>query len=199
VAQGDTRVLRICSRSASRSTVRALLESDGVGRALVLWALLAAPWACVAGGSSSNKGFAPATGAPGPGCAQPLAAYCDGGGCDPDLATAVARIGCGNYSSNRVTKDCGGFDVLSSSGVDYGSDEYFDSATGKLVALGNAGVLTNGALDCFAGPPDFVVPSCPNAVSVDPCAAAEDAGGADGDSAAGSDGAAGDVTDAPSG
>jgi hypothetical protein len=65
--------------------------------------------------------------------------------------------------AHLLTKGCGGFDVLTSNGVDTSSSEYFDSATGKLIAITNMTLVFGER--CIAGPSDFLFPSCPSSTA----------------------------------
>jgi hypothetical protein len=63
---------------------------------------------------------------------------------------------------HSLAKGCGSFDAFYNSGTDMGSIEYFDSATGKLVAIADYSGNFGGSEQCIAGPPSFIVPSCPS-------------------------------------
>jgi hypothetical protein len=140
------------------------------------------------------------------GCTQPLANYCGGSikgvlgdMCDPDLATAIARVECATgFTTHRLAKGCGALDALYYTGTDIGSIEYFDSATGKLVAIADYSANFGGSEQCIGGPADFVVPSCPGLPRDITCPDAGDAGDGGRDDSGGIDSAT-DGADAPNG
>jgi hypothetical protein len=100
---------------------------------------------------------------------------------------------CGPFLSHTLAKGCGGFDALYNTGTDVGSIEYFDSATGKLVAIADYSANFGGSVQCIAGPAGLVAPSCPSIGSPLAC---PDAGAPDDGSSEASDGGAGDSSDA---
>ena len=100
------------------------------------------------------------------GCATPVAAFCASGPppgktCVPALSPADLETACAFGAPYSLVKSCGGFDELILSGVDSGVIQYFDPTTEKLVAI--VQYLDLSFFTCLGGPPDFVVPSCPDA------------------------------------
>jgi hypothetical protein len=101
------------------------------------------------------------------GCAQSLTDYCSGDAsgldvelCGPTLAASLAAS-CSSAWRPYLAKGCAGFDVITFTGIDSSWASYFDSATGRAVAVVATTANFGGTEQCLAGPPFFVAPACP--------------------------------------
>lgn len=123
-------------------------------------------------------------------CSTSIEAYCAGqpGGCDltwnavladPGLCTVATLTSGWSYS----VSDCGNYHVLAGGGESGGATDYYDRATGMLVAELFVGHSTD--VTCLGGPSGgFTPPDCSGSTAVPPPICATD-GGADGASSSG--------------
>jgi hypothetical protein len=120
-------------------------------------------------------------------CARTVDQYCaalaDAGTnstqCSQDFSAALqsliasqegSGLPCGFSGPPHYVSDCGTYSAIGTNGVDTSSTDYYDKATGKLVAEWNLSPITNPSVPylspCAFGPADFVLPSCGPSTSI---------------------------------
>ncbi len=125
------------------------------------------------GDASLGDGDGGADGEADSACASPLAAFCasppPGETCVPSLLPAYLEAACAGGNRSLFVMGCGGFDELILNGIDFSVTRYYDPTSEQLVAIVEYSANFGGSTSCLAGPPGFVAPSCPGAMSQPAC------------------------------
>jgi hypothetical protein len=118
--------------------------------------------------ADANANACVVDGGPGVRCSESLASYCapsgnhagfSNGGCTTTLQSAQANPPCASADGlQTMFESCGPLELLSMSGIDFGTTYFYEAASGELIAI--TSLSDPQGVSCVAGPPCLAIPNC---------------------------------------
>lgn len=119
--------------------------------------------------ADANANACVVDGGPGVRCTESLASYCapsgnhvglTNGGCMTTLQSVQANPPCASAGLQTMFESCGPLELLSISGIDFGTTYFYEAASGDLIAVTVTGLSDLQGPSCIAGPPCLAIPNC---------------------------------------